>query len=150
MRKTKALYRYYALRDTFCANKYEHCFTALRRIAQSYRKYYMKKLASPRAWCHFEIIMWSYLNGTILSDAHFFTPSKKKWRSHKWRFRVPPKSHFAVATLFKNVKTRMCAGGALPSLAGNKGSIVRSKLQFQNVTSETIVTHGIYSHFAKM
>ena len=121
MRKMKSLYRHYALRDTFCANKCEHCFTALRRIARSYRKYYIEKLAWPRAWCHFEIIMWSYLNGTILSDAHFFTPSKKKWRSHKWRFMVPQKVVLRWQLNFKSEKNTMCARGHSPSLARIKG-----------------------------
>ena len=77
MRKIESLNRYYTLRDTFCAEQYGHCFTALGRIARRCKKYYMEKLASLGAWCHFEIVMWSFLDGTILSDAHFFTPSKK-------------------------------------------------------------------------
>ena len=113
MRKMNSLYRYYALRDTFCANKYEHCFTALRRIARSYRKYYMKKLASLRAWCHFEIV-------TILSDAHFFTPSKKSGALINGGSGYPKKSFCGGNSILKVKKRDVCPGALFLLLPGTR------------------------------
>ena len=121
MRKIESLNRYYTLRGTFCAEQYGHCFTALRSIVRSYRKYYMTKLAWPRAWCHFEIVMWSFLNGTILSDAHFFTPSKKSGALINGGSGYPQKVILQCQLHFKMSKTLMYTGGGSPSLAGNKG-----------------------------
>ena len=123
MRKTKALYRYYALRDTFCANKYEHCFMYLRGIARPCRKYHTKKIAPQRGWCHLEIVMGSFLNGTILSDAYFFTPSKKSGALINGGSGYLQKVILRWQLYFKMSKTRMCARGGSPSLAGNKGTV---------------------------